>query len=149
MSRLYKDGIGGAYRTAKAAAKTAVFEGVSEQEFRKFYLPTCRSLAVDNNIGKIVFGITTMIQKVRIARKGVLRMTTAEQESADGVQRMSDVLWDTFTGSAPYREVFIRTLSPAFLLRLAYECFSGALPQLGQEDLVVRGRGPGFHPWWH
>jgi len=27
VSRLYKDGIGGAYRTAKAAARTAVFEG--------------------------------------------------------------------------------------------------------------------------
>ncbi|MBP2689810.1 MAG: hypothetical protein H6Q83_1997, partial [Deltaproteobacteria bacterium] len=30
VSRLYKDGIGGAYRTAKAAARTAVFEGVAE-----------------------------------------------------------------------------------------------------------------------
>ena len=41
-SRLYKDGIGGAYRTAKAAAKTAVFEGVSAEDFRRHYLPVCR-----------------------------------------------------------------------------------------------------------
>jgi flavin-dependent dehydrogenase len=128
VSRLYKDGIGGAYRTAKAAAKTAVFEGVSEEEFRKFYLPTCRALTVDNNIGKIVFGITTLIQKVRIARKGVLRMTTAEQESAEGRQRMSDVLWDTFTGSAPYRDVFRRAMHPAFLGRLLWDTGVAALP---------------------
>jgi hypothetical protein len=28
---------------------------------------------------------------------------------------MSEVLWDLFTGSAPYREVFRNTLRPAFL----------------------------------
>ena len=34
---------------------------------------------------------------------------------------MSHVLWDTFTGSAPYREIFLRTLHPAFLGRLVVE----------------------------
>lgn len=102
VSRLYKDGIGGAYRTAKAAARTAVFEGVAEEDFRKGYLPVCRSLSVDNGIGKVVFGITTPIQKTTVLRKGVLRMTTAEQEARQWNPRMSDVLWDTFTGSAAY-----------------------------------------------
>lgn len=128
VSRLYKDGIGGAYRTAKAAARTAVFEGVAEGDFRKGYLPVCRSLAYDNGIGKIVFGITTLIQKTTVLRKGVLRMTTAEQESREWNPRMSDVLWDTFTGSAPYRDVFRRSLHPVFLGRLLYETFIGALP---------------------
>jgi len=35
MSRLNKDGIGSAYRTAKAAAATAVFSGISANDFRK------------------------------------------------------------------------------------------------------------------
>ncbi len=128
VSRLYKDGIGGAYRTAKAAARTAVFEGVAEADFRKGYLPVCRSLAMDNGIGKIVFGITTLIQKTTVLRKGVLRMTAAEQESREWNPRMSDVLWDTFTGSAPYGDVFRRSLHPVFLGRLLYETFIGALP---------------------
>ncbi|MBP2688545.1 MAG: hypothetical protein H6Q83_732 [Deltaproteobacteria bacterium] len=128
VSRLYKDGIGGAYRTAKAAARTAVFEGVAEDDFRKGYLPVCRSLAMDNGIGKIVFGITGLIQKTTVLRKGLLRMTTAEQESRQWNPRMSDILWDTFTGSAPYRDVFRRTLHPVFLGRLLYETSMGMLP---------------------
>jgi len=34
---------------------------------------------------------------------------------------MSTVLWDTFTGSAPYGSVLLRTLHPAFLSRFARE----------------------------
>ncbi|MBI5342286.1 MAG: cyclic nucleotide-binding domain-containing protein [Deltaproteobacteria bacterium] len=127
VSRLYKDGIGGAYRTAKAAVKTAIFHGVSAEDFRRHYLPTCRSLSLDNAIGKVIFTVTTLIQNVRISRKGVLRMTAGEQERG-GRQRMSSVLWDTFTGSAPYRDVFQRTLHPYFLGRLAYETAAGHLP---------------------
>jgi flavin-dependent dehydrogenase len=128
VTRLYKDGIGGAYRTAKAAARIAVFEGVAEEDFRKYYLPVCRSLSMDNRIGKVVFGITGLIQKTTVLRKGLLRMTAAEQESRQWNPRMSDVLWDTFTGSAPYRDVFRRSLHPVFLGRLLYETLMGTLP---------------------
>jgi flavin-dependent dehydrogenase len=144
VSRLYKDGIGGAYRTAKAAARTAVFAGVAEEDFRKGYLPVCRSLATDNGIGKVVFGITRLIQKTIALRKGMLRMTTAEQESRQRNPRMSDVLWDTFTGSAPYRDVFRRLLHPVFLGRLLYETSMGMLPARREggkkEDKVPFGK---------
>jgi len=105
-----------------------VFAGVAEEDFREGDLPVCRSLATDNGIGKIVFGITRLIQKTTVLRKGLLRMTTAEQESRQRNPRMSDVLWDTFTGSAPYRDVFRRLLHPVFLGRLLYETSMGMLP---------------------
>jgi signal-transduction protein with cAMP-binding, CBS, and nucleotidyltransferase domain len=41
---------------------------------------------------------------------------------------MSSVLWDTFTGSVPYRNVFWRTLHPAFLGKFLYETVLGMLP---------------------
>ncbi len=125
VNRLYKDGIGGAYRTAKAAAKTAIFHGISANDFRRHYLPVCRALAVDNGIGKVVFMVTRLIQNVRIARGGLLRMTSKEQQGRIARRRMSGVLWDTFTGSSSYREVFVRTLHPFFLGRLVYETLSG------------------------
>lgn len=115
VSRLYKDGIGAAYRTAKAAAKTAVFHGVSEDDFAQHYWPTCKAIENDNNIGKFIFIVVRLIQRFQFARRGVLRMVSREQQNANGNQRMSGVLWDTFTGSAPYRDVFLRTLHPAFL----------------------------------
>jgi hypothetical protein len=59
-----------------------------------------------------------VIQGQKIARRAVLRMTADEQKDAESKKRMSMVLWDMFTGSAPYREIFIRTLSPIFLARL-------------------------------
>jgi flavin-dependent dehydrogenase len=132
VSRLYKDGLGGAYRTAKAAATTAAFEGISEADFRRHYLPVCRSLSTDNRVGKVIFGITRLIQRMGYARRGVLRMTRAEQVSVSRSPRMSGVLWDTFTGSAPYRDVFRRFIHPVFLGRLAWETLRGVFPAASQ-----------------
>jgi flavin-dependent dehydrogenase len=118
VTRLYKDGIGAAYRTSKSAATTAIFQGISAADFEEHYWPTCRTIENDNRIGKVIFFVTHMIQKFRFARRAVLNMTAREQ-SNDGAQpRMSTVLWDTFTGSAPYKDIFLRTLHPAFLARL-------------------------------
>lgn len=113
-SRLYKDGIGAAYRTAKAAANTAVFEGISSAAFKKHYAPACRRLEFDNSIGKAVFLVTKELQRRGFERRAVLTMTAKEQLKASG-RRMSTVLWDTFTGSSSYREIFIRSLHPFFL----------------------------------
>ncbi|MEJ2264332.1 MAG: hypothetical protein P8X95_12855 [Anaerolineales bacterium] len=118
VTRLYKDGIGAAYRTAKAAASTAVFQGISAADFERHYWHSCQAIETDNTIGKVVFLVTRVIQKLRIARRAVLRMTLKEQQSKNSHQQMSTVLWDMFTGSAPYREIFLRTLHPSFWLRL-------------------------------
>jgi hypothetical protein len=53
--------------------------------------------------------------------RGVVKMTAREQTSPEAEKRMSVVLWDMFTGSAPYRDVFFRTLDPRFLGRFAWE----------------------------
>jgi flavin-dependent dehydrogenase len=129
INRLYKDGIGGAYRTAKAAARTAVFTGLSSKALRAGFAPTCRAMTWDNRIGKIVFLVTKVIRKITIGRKAVLGMTFNEQNNPGIPARMSGVLWDTFTGSASYRDVFLRTLHPAFLMRFAYESLAGVIPQ--------------------
>jgi flavin-dependent dehydrogenase len=128
VTRLYKDGIGSAYRTSKAAATTAVFEGVSAADFRRHYLPACRNIENDNAIGKIVFLVTRLIQERRFARRAVVRMTASEQEKEGRLRRMSTVLWDMFTGSAPYTEIFLRTLHPAFWLRLVWDLLVSLLP---------------------
>ena len=70
-TRLYKDGIGSAYRTAKAAARTIVFHGFSENSFRRHYWPVCTKISRDNAVGQFVFGFTRRIQKYRFARRGL------------------------------------------------------------------------------
>lgn len=124
-TRLYKDGIGAAYRTSKAAARTAIFEGIAADDFRRHYWPVCKRIHKDNVIGKFVFAITRQVQHWRTIRKGLWSMVSKEQRRNGGAPRMSMVLWDTFTGSAPYSSVLMRTLHPAFLARFGWEILFG------------------------
>lgn len=121
VTRLYKDGIGAAYRTAKAAATTAMFQGISTEDFRQYYWPACQRISTDNKIGRLVFFITRQIQRRRFARRAILRMVTDEQNMEAKSRRMSMVLWDTFTGSAPYQQIFMSTLHPAFMGRFIWD----------------------------
>jgi flavin-dependent dehydrogenase len=120
VTRLYKDGIGAAFRTAKAAAATAVLQGISEEAFRRHYWPTCQAIASDNTIGRVIFGVTHFFKHVRWSRRAILRMTRLEQERRGGPRRLSSVLWNMFTGSAPYREIFAGTLHPGFVSGLSW-----------------------------
>jgi flavin-dependent dehydrogenase len=125
VTRLYKDGIGAAYRTAKAAAETAIFHGIGADDFRRFYSPTCRAIDADNSIGRLIFGMTNLFKKRRFSRLAILRMTSKEQQKKDGERRMSGILWNLFTGSAPYREILAQALHPAFIGRFLWSLASG------------------------
>jgi flavin-dependent dehydrogenase len=139
VTRLYKDGIGAAYRTAKAAASTAIFQGVSAVHFEQHFMPICNRIARDNAIGRINFLVTKVIQKLRFSRRALLRMTHIEQQKQGVERRMSMVLWDMFTGSAPYLDIFRRTLSPKFLgvfvwyIMLAFLGIDKRLPSLKKQ----------------
>jgi hypothetical protein len=128
VARLYKDGIGSAYRTAKAAAKTAVLHGVSAQDFAEHYWPACQKIDRDNRIGKGIFSMARAAQKRRFAREVIVRMTAAEQSKNAHARRMSMVLWDMFTGSAPYRDIIRHAAHPRFMLGLLRAAASSAWP---------------------
>jgi len=130
-TRLYKDGIGASYRTAKAAARTAVFHGVSAQDFEEHYWPLCKKIDTDNQVGKFVFWVGSLVQRARFARRGVLRMVAAEQRDEKAPKRMSSVLWDLFSGSAPYTDVFLRTLRPGYVANLGWNL---AAANVGHRD---------------
>ena len=138
VARLYKDGIGSAYRTAKAAASTAVFHGISAGDFERQFWPACRLLDSDNSIAKLIFVATRFIQKLRFLRRGVLRMTEGEQRRPGIPGRMSSVLWDVFTGSAPYREILGRALHPGFPLSFVWNTVAGNLKPRNNHAMTER-----------
>lgn len=117
-SKLYKNGVGAAYITGKAAANTAIFNGISAHAFKKYYQPVCSELDGDNKLGKFIFAVTGIIQKSALLKKALLSMVIAEQKRASRKRRMSSVLWDTFTGSAAYKDIFLRCLNPLLLISL-------------------------------
>ncbi|OFZ97370.1 MAG: hypothetical protein A2Z64_11300 [Betaproteobacteria bacterium RIFCSPLOWO2_02_67_12] len=125
VARLYKDGIGSAYRVAKAAAKTVVHHGVADEDFRRHFWPACKRIDNDNSIAKVIFAVSGLIQKLRFLRRGVLRMTANEQRRQARRRHMSTVLWDLFTGSAPYREVLSRSFHPEFPAMLCWNLIAG------------------------
>ncbi|MDQ7842281.1 MAG: hypothetical protein QN141_04210 [Armatimonadota bacterium] len=120
VTRLYKDGIGAAYRTARAAAQTAVFHGISARAFRRHFGPVYRSIAWDNRFGRVMFLLAGLLKTVRLLRGAVLHTTAAEQTGRDRDPRLSGVLWDMFSGSAPYRSIFLRAVDPRLVARLAW-----------------------------
>ncbi len=118
VSRLYKDGIGAAYITAKASAVTALFFGICNDDFKDHYGPICQRIARDNVIGNLIFFVTVFYQKLQLLRGGMVRMVMEEKDREEDERRMSRVLWDTFTGSATYREIFFNSIHPVFVFRL-------------------------------
>jgi flavin-dependent dehydrogenase len=119
VTRLYKDGIGAAFRTGKAAATTAVFHGVSANDFESHYWPACKRIVNDNRVGKVMFATNTVMKNAKPARAAILQMARREQSRAGAYPHMSSLLWNMFTGSAPYTEMFRGTFRPGFLLNLA------------------------------
>ena len=129
VTRLYKDGIGAAFRTAKAAAAAAVFEGISAEAFRNHYGPACDAISKDNAIGKFMFAGTTVFKHSKISRRAILRMTRKEQDKPAHARHMSSLLWNMFTGSAPYTEMFRGTLHPGFIFNLLASLAASLKPQ--------------------
>lgn len=129
VTRLYKDGIGAAYRTAKAAARAALFEGISGADFERHFLPVCRAIARDNAVGRVAFLVTRIARRFRFLRGAMVRMAAAEQRDASARKRMSGVLWDMFSGSASYADIFLRMLAPAFLGRFLWSAVASLWPR--------------------
>lgn len=123
-SKLYKNGIGAAYITGKAAANTAINVGISKKDFKKSFQPVCSSLDLDNTVGKLIFFVTTIIQKSSFLKKVLFQMVIKEQAKEKGKLEMSSLLWDTFTGSAPYKRILLRTLNPVLIATLIWNIFS-------------------------
>lgn len=141
-SKLFKNGIGAAYLTGKAAANTVFSDGIGKSNFRKSFQPILTSLNVDNAIGKLIFRISTIIQKSLFLKGVLFKMVVREQAKESGKREMSSLLWDTFTGSAPYKNIFIRTLNPILVATLSWKIFTGFVKSV---FVRIKGNKPTIH----
>lgn len=120
VTRLYKDGLGAAYRTAKAAARTAVFSGIAATDFDRHYARVYRGIARDNRYGTALFAFMRLTKRLPWLLEGMLELSVREQRRG-AAPRMSIVLWDVFTGSAPYREIARRVVDPRLAAGLGWQ----------------------------
>jgi NADH dehydrogenase len=118
VSRFYKDGIGSALLTAREAARTAIFHGISHHDFKLHYQPFCSRINRDNRWGMLLFSINDKVKDSRVFFLAQHRLIGDEQRNTAGPQPFTKAAWGMFTGSYSYKRIAWMSLKPASLTRL-------------------------------
>jgi flavin-dependent dehydrogenase len=116
VSRLYKDGIGSAFFSARRAVEVMMEKGISAQAFRRHYAPFCRRVAADNRYGRYLYFMWALTYKSRILRRLWRQAIQVEAEAPRDQRVHIRILWGMLTGDDPYRELFMQSISPSALL---------------------------------
>jgi flavin-dependent dehydrogenase len=120
VTRLYKDGIGAAFVTAQAVARTAIQRGISRRDFAMGYRPVCLRIARDNFYGRILFLLWAFTRRSRFLRETWMRAIWDEVNRPSSDRILTSVLWSMFTGDESYRKIFWRSFGWPALWRLFY-----------------------------
>jgi len=117
VTRLYKDGLGSALATARQAAWTALYAGISQAAFARHYGPLCRSIAWDNHIGQLLFwpwqGRQSWLN--RLWERGWRHVLETEQALPVHRRYAHQALWSMLTGDDSYARIARRALHPAMI----------------------------------
>jgi flavin-dependent dehydrogenase len=112
VTRLYKDGIGSAFFTAKTAMEVASRRGISRWAFQKGYAPYCRAVSLDNLYGRLLFRLWNLTLRIPSLTKA-WRDTIRTEASLPLEKRVHNrILWGMFTGDELYRDQLRHFLSP-------------------------------------
>ena len=84
-----------------------------------------------------MFGTTAIFKRFRFLRSLMYRMARREQEQRSRRPHMSSLLWNMFTGSAPYTEICRDALHPGFAGNMILNAVAGLWPARGRP---ARGR---------
>ncbi len=128
VTRLFKDGIGTAFQTAREAARTAVFAGVSDRAFRRHYRPLCDRLARDNGYGRLLMSVHRRVKGSRWFFDLQSRVIEDEKTAPYPARRFDQVSWGMFTGALPYRGILRRALSPRLWWAFARSALKSSPP---------------------
>ena len=118
VTRLYKNGMGMAFVTARAAAQTAIQRGVSRRDFARGYAPVCREIAVDNFYGRLLFSLWGITRRIPFLLRAWEKAVAAEISQPPQRQAHIRILWGMFSGDEPYRHLFWISLSRSALMNI-------------------------------
>ncbi len=127
-TRLFKDGLGAAYLMGKAAAKTAVLQGVSKEDFRIGYAPTYKSIVIDNYYGHMLYEVIGIYRKFGLLTRSMLKVVEKDHsgDPNENEKILSGILWDMFTGNERYKKVFFKS----FKVRMHIDMWEGVFKSL-------------------
>ena len=130
VSRLYKDGVGFALQTAREAARTAVYHGISFQDFNRQYEPFCKAINRENRWGRMLFSISDKAKDSPTFLLTQHRLVADEQDNMRGPQPFTKAAWGMFTGSYRYSTIARMALGPVSLVKLAWVSFRESIRRL-------------------
>jgi len=140
ISRYYKKGIDSALRSASLAAEVLTACGPADEKgLRREYERRIQGeFGLDNRLGQLMFRLYDRINRVPSLTLAHIRLARGECPlSGLAAHRLRWVLWNMFTGDAPYRRIFLHCLDP----RLAFGVICSSLrvllsgkKALGQEN---------------
>ena len=118
VTRLYKDGIGSAFVTARAAMQAAVDHGIGKRDFRRYYAPACRAISRDNLSGRWLFGLwSRALANPEIVRAWKAALREESREKARPLAH-TRILWGMLTGEEPYEALLRLLLAPGSIASL-------------------------------
>ena len=117
--RHYKNGIESAFVTARLAAEAVFCHGLDAGSLRRaFFVPARRLIARDNAYGRALFRLNEALSAIPLLAQAHYSLAggIATRPASKKIRRL---LWNLFTGSAPYREIFFGALDVRLLAALA------------------------------
>jgi flavin-dependent dehydrogenase len=117
VTRLYKDGIGSAFLTARAAAHTALLRGVAAEDFAIGYAPTCQALYQDNRFARWLFDLWLGLQRSPRLGRALFRALDGEAGLPATRWHWRWAVWAILTGGASYRAACRKLLNPRAIVR--------------------------------
>lgn len=120
VSRLFKNGLQSALVTARAAARTAIECGVEAEAFARHYAPVCRAIARDNRWGRMLFDFSrlSVAGGGPVARRLLAAVEAERQHCAPENRPVSELLWDTLSGTRPYADIVRHLLRAGLYVHL-------------------------------
>jgi flavin-dependent dehydrogenase len=117
--RHYKNGIESAFMTARLAAEAVFRHGLDSRSLRRrFFVPARRLIARDNAYGRTLFRLNETLSALPLVAKAHFSLAV-EDASRPASKKIRRLLWNLFTGSAPYREIFFGVLDVRLQAALA------------------------------
>jgi len=118
ISRIFKNGLESAYITSQLAVRAAFENGISSEDFaRYYYKPARKLLAMDNKLGTVILAISDFITRQNWLVKA--RLSYVEDKRGTWIaNHLNTLLWNMVTGDAPYHKILIQALHPIFQIKL-------------------------------
>jgi flavin-dependent dehydrogenase len=113
-TRLYKDGILSAQRTARALAETVLELGIDAGSLKQGYGPILRRFRRDNRFASLVFLVNRMFFSSSVLSRVLYQAVITERKTTLSTQRrLEKILWRIASGDDEYEDIFLSMVHPA------------------------------------